>query len=59
MQETVNIIIEIISQIGFPIFVCCALGWYIWKMETKQTDALTALTNAVNALMDKIKEDRT
>lgn len=55
MESTVNIIIEVISQIGFPIFVCCALGWYIWKTENKQTEALTALTNAVNALLDKIK----
>lgn len=48
-------IITLINTVGFPIFVCCALGWYIYKTEDKQTEALTALTNAVNKLLEKLK----
>lgn len=50
MTEIVNVVTSLISSVGFPIFVCCALFWYIYKVETKQTEALTKLTEAFTAL---------
>lgn len=50
-----NDIATMIGSLGFPIFACCALGWYIYKMEDKQTEALTKLTSAVDELLNLIR----
>lgn len=52
MENTVATVTEIINNVGFPIFVCCCLGWYIVKIEGKQSEALTKLTEAVNRLLE-------
>lgn len=55
---TVRDFVEIINQTAFPIFVSCALGFYIYKIEGKQTEVLTKLSEAVNKLLEKLKEDK-
>lgn len=55
-MDNANQLISLINTVGFPIFVSCALGWYIVKVETKQNEALTALTSAVNMLLSKLNE---
>lgn len=50
-----NDLASLIGSLGFPIFACCALGWYIYKTEDKQTEALTKLTEAINELLTKLR----
>lgn len=30
-------IVQVISQVGFPIACCCAMGWYVKYTEDKHT----------------------
>lgn len=40
-METVNIIAQLISTVGFPIFGCLALGWYIKNVMDKLEMTIT------------------
>lgn len=51
----IDTITTLVGSLGFPIFGCCMLGWYIYKTENKQTEVLTKLAEAVNELLHKIK----
>ena len=64
----VNTIIQIINGCGFPIFACCALGYYIvWTkkqgIEQRKYDyeslknAIDNNTAAVNALTELVKKN--
>lgn len=57
--------IQIISTIGFPIFMCLIMGWYIksltdnHKQETKEfTEALNANTIVLQKLCDAMEVER-
>lgn len=52
MENTVETVTQLINNLGFPIAVCGCLFWYIVKIEGKQSEALTKLTEAVNRLLD-------
>lgn len=39
----VTTITELITTLGFPIAVCIALGWFIWKIYKKSEDREDAL----------------
>lgn len=54
-KEIVDIITQTINNVGFPIAVAGCLFWYIIKIENKQSEALTKLTEAVNKLLDRLK----
>lgn len=54
-----NDIAQIIATLGFPIAMCGALCWYIYKVQQPLTGALLKLTERVDRLLDKIeKEDK-
>ena len=59
----VNSIVQIISQIGFPIAVCLICFWYIKKMQddhkeemNKMSEAIHNNTMVMQKLVDKIGE---
>lgn len=59
-----NIIMQAITTVGFPIVMCWALMWYIYKLtqehkeETKQfTEALNNNTLALQKLTSKLERE--
>lgn len=46
--------VTIISSVGFPIAMCSALCWYVYKVQTKLTDIINANTSAIRELIQKI-----
>ena len=57
---TLNEVVKAISSVGFPIVMCGVLFWYIYKVESKLTDALTELSTVIarlEAKFDKIDGD--
>ena len=60
-MDTVNMVVQIIQSVGFPIVCCGALFWYmnkqrdVHKEETdKLTQALNNNTQAIIELKDKL-----
>lgn len=60
-MDFVNIVCEIISNVGFPIGVCVACFWYInkqtdlHKQETEGfKEAINNNTNVLSKLLDKL-----
>lgn len=57
---TLNEVVKAISSVGFPIVMCGVLFWYIYKVESKLTDAITELSTVIarlEAKFDKIDGD--
>lgn len=57
----VNVIITLISSVGFPIVACIGCGWYINKKDSqhkeevdKFADALNNNTLVIQKLVDKL-----
>ena len=48
---------NLISSIGFPCFMCTALMYYIYKMETKTQELLSNLNTAIIELKGVIEHD--
>ena len=44
---TLNEVVKAISSVGFPVVMCGVLFWYIYKVESKLTDAINNLTVAI------------
>lgn len=56
-----NVIITLVSSVGFPIVACIGCGWYINKKDTqhkeevdKFADALNNNTLVIQKLVDKL-----
>lgn len=49
-MEWYDIIKDLISTLGFPIFACC----YMFYLNTKLTDTFNELKNAINELRDRL-----
>lgn len=56
-----NVIITLVSSVGFPIVACIGCGWYINKKDTqhkeeadKFADALNNNTIVIQKLVDKL-----
>ena len=43
-----EMLMELIDEFGFPIAVCGALMFYIWKMEERHKAEVDKLSNALN-----------
>ena len=61
---SVDSIITIISQFGFPILVCLICFWYIYYTNKSHKEEINKLTDAVNnntivmnKLIDKLDKD--
>ena len=51
-------ITNLISSIGFPCFMCTALMYYIYKMETKTQELLSNLNTVIVELKGVIENDK-
>ena len=51
-------IIQIISSLGFPIFACLGLGWYIVKKMDKMSDVIDNNTKALIMISQDLKDQR-
>lgn len=44
---TLQEVVKAISSVGFPIVMCGVLFWYIYKVESKLTDAINNLSQVI------------
>lgn len=44
----VQLILEIIATVGFPIAACLVLGWFIWKLYKQSEKREETLRNEIN-----------
>lgn len=51
---TLNEVVKAISSVGFPIVMCGVLFWYIYKVESKLTDAINNLSQVIVRLETKL-----
>ena len=51
-----NDIAQIIASLGFPIAMCGALCFYIWKVQQPLTGAIVKLIDRVDQLLDKLED---
>ena len=49
---------NLIGNIGFPCFMCTALMYYIYKMETKTQELLSNLNTVIVELKGVIENDK-
>ena len=49
---------NLIGSIGFPCFMCTALMYYIYKMETKTQELLSNLNTVIVELKGVIENDK-
>ena len=49
---------NLIGSIGFPCFMCIALMYYIYKMETKTQELLSNLNTVIVELKGVIENDK-
>ena len=49
---------NLIGSIGFPCFMCTALMYYIYKMETKTQELLSNLDTVIVELKGVIENDK-
>lgn len=38
---------QLITNLGFPIAVCCILFWYVYKIQQAHKEEIDALTQAI------------
>ena len=62
-METVNVIISIISNVGFPIASFCCCAWFIkytydasQKLQTEVLNKLTTTVNELSVTVGQLKE---
>lgn len=56
-MENIDIALNAITTVGFPIAMCCILLWYIYKSQKNHKEEVTHLTEAIQnntVVMEKI-----
>ena len=53
----INSIVSIISSVGFPIFVACALGYIMYKILEKQIALQETINKQIIETLEEIKEE--
>lgn len=48
--------VQVISQLGFPIAACCAMGWYVKYITDKNAKQLDEIRKSHEAAENTIKE---
>lgn len=51
-----NDVAQIIASLGFPIAMCGALCFYIWKVQQPLTGAIVKLIDRVDQLLDRLED---
>lgn len=47
-MDTVNIVVQIVQSVGFPIVCCGALFWYMIKQRDVHKEETDKMTTAIN-----------
>lgn len=56
-MENIDIVLNAITTVGFPIVMCGILLWYIYKSQKNHNEEVTRLTEAIQnntVVMEKI-----
>lgn len=56
-METVNVVVQIINTVGFPIACVVCLGWYAYSTTNKLiklTENVTATLSVCNSTLDNV-----
>ena len=56
-MENIDIVLNAITTVGFPIVMCVILLWYIYKSQKNHKEEVTRLTEAIQnntVVMEKI-----
>lgn len=56
-MENIDIVLNAITMVGFPIVMCVILLWYIYKSQKNHKEEVTRLTEAIQnntVVMEKI-----
>lgn len=54
-----NVIVQLISTVGFPIFACVALGYLLYREQNEHKEEILKLTEALNGntiIMTELKQ---
>ena len=51
---TLQEVVKAISSVGFPFVMCGVLFWYIYKVESKLTDAINNLSQVIVRLETRL-----
>lgn len=51
---TLQEVVKAISSVGFPIVMCGVLFWYIYKVESKLTEAINNLSQVIVRLETRL-----
>lgn len=51
----INLVMQAVSTVGFPIVCCGALGWAFYKMNMQHTAQIKELTDSHRAEMNELK----
>ena len=56
MTETIQIISNLISSLGFPIFCVLALGWFLYQIYKNMMNTLDTITDNNKELVETNRE---
>ena len=56
MTETIQIISNLISSLGFPIFCVLALGWFLYQIYKNMMNTLDSITDNNKELVETNRE---
>lgn len=43
----ITAVTQLISNLGFPIAVCCIMFWYVYKVQKSHSEEIITLTTAI------------
>lgn len=43
----ITAVTQLISNLGFPIAVCCIMFWYVYKVQKSHSEEIATLTMAI------------
>ena len=55
--DTMQTIIGFINNVGFPIAVCCFMGWYLVKLQNTINNLTIVLTEMKTTIEKVLKKD--
>lgn len=55
-MEWVDVLSQLISNVGFPIAACAFMGWMMYRMQEQITQIINANNTALNEMSESIKE---
>lgn len=58
-MDDVNVIIQAISTVGFPIVMCGIMFWFLWKEQESHKDEMFSLKEVIsenNKVLEGLKQ---